>query len=113
MANICLREAWIAAAKDLGIEVRVPYTVSLENGVRVEADVLVRHFGARHGMLLSSLDDDVFEGSDDAIVRNGYSWSLLCTSYRTYDRDYFIEALRDWGWSGVTENRPSWLRPKT
>jgi hypothetical protein len=92
MANISLREAWIAASKDLGIAVRVPYAVSLQNGVLIEADVLVRHFGARHGMLLSSLDDDVFDGSDDAIVQSGYSWSLLCTSYEIYDRNYFIEA---------------------
>jgi hypothetical protein len=40
-----LIKAWQAAAQDLGIEIVVPFVLSLKNGEEVQADLLVKDFG--------------------------------------------------------------------
>ena len=100
-------EAWRKASHDLEIEVEMPYTLRLKSGAKIEADVLVKDFGHVNGMLVSSRD--IFSVLTDEIVSAGYGYSVLGSPvYQTYDRDLFIEALNDWGWSRSADQRPSW-----
>jgi hypothetical protein len=101
-------EAWKKAAVDLGIEVVCPYTLSLENGTLVEADVLVKNFGNLHGMLLST--SDIFTASSNQIVQAGFGYSVLNSGHENFDRKYYIEMLMDWSWSGTNDKCPSWFK---
>jgi hypothetical protein len=102
-----MRQAWLAAAKELGIEVVAPFTLKTSDGQAHEFLALVRNFGGGVGTLVTSLDNDEVDAgvTDDT----GYNWSALNTStYATYDRETFIEALEDWGWSGPPDKKPGW-----
>ena len=105
--NSELMNAWREASRDLGIKVEMPYALQLKSGAKIEADVLVKDFGHVNGMLVSSCD--IFSALTDEIVSAGYGYSVFSTAvYQTYDRDLFIEALNDWGWSRLADQRPSW-----
>ena len=39
-------------AKAFGIEIIVPFTLTLNDGSTVEADALIKHFGRRNGTLV-------------------------------------------------------------
>lgn len=104
--NSKLMEAWRDASLDLGIEVETPYMVQLKSGTTIETDVLVKKFGHVNGMLVSSRD--IFLPLTDEVASAGYGYSVLGSSYQTYEHGLFIEALSDWGWSGPADQCPSW-----
>jgi len=86
--------SWRAAAEDLGIDVE-------QRG----DDVVVRHFGSSLGMLCSvSKDWAVLKSEADQL---GMGFSVLGTSYLSYDRGLVIETLNDWGWCSQ-EDPPPW-----
>jgi hypothetical protein len=92
-----LLQAWQEAATDLEIDVRP----------RGDA-VLVAEFGSDAGMLCAIPNSR--EGEDelrDRAESRGMGWSVLGPTYLRYDRDVFIDALNDWGWTGEGEP-PSW-----
>jgi hypothetical protein len=102
-----LTEAWRKASRDLGIEVEIPFTLQLKSGVKIEADVLVMNFGHVNGMFVSPCD--IFLGHDDEIVSAGYGYcEAISPTFPTYDRNEFIDALNDWGWSGPPNQHPDW-----
>jgi hypothetical protein len=104
-----LVEAWTEAGRDLGLEIVAPFEVSLASGTRIRVPVLLRHFGAREGMLLVAESKIIWEARDE-IVESGYGFSVLGgSSFEQYARDTFIEVLRDWGWSGPESEQPGWL----
>ena len=90
-------EAWSAAAADLGIEV----------SVRGDA-VVVKDFGGQNGMLCAIRSSP--NGASDLrelAEHQGMGWSVLSSSYAEYDRELFIDTLKDWGWTGDGEP-PHW-----
>jgi hypothetical protein len=92
-----LRESWLAASNELGIEVELLATA-----------VLVTEFGSRSGTLCSvcRTDDQKQQLRRDAESRGSFC-SVLSDSYLTYDRDLFVETLDDWRWFGDGPP-PSW-----
>jgi hypothetical protein len=90
-------EAWTAAAADLGIVVEL----------RDDA-VVVRDFGTAAGMLcaIRRSADGIRALQRDAAAA-GMGWSALGPSFVAYDRELFVDALSDWGWSG-TGPPPAW-----
>jgi hypothetical protein len=102
--------AWRAAADDLGISIQAPFSLHLSGRI-ITADVLVRSFGQVNGMLVcarAGVFDDVFHDVSNEIVAAGYGYSVLGSSYESYDRDLFVETLRDWSWSGPDCDCPDW-----
>lgn len=103
-----LIEEWRQAAADLGLAIEAPFLLQLRDG-RIEARLLLRNFGNANGMLIVT-DFGVVEPFTDEVVARGYGYSTLSEriSRAAYDRDAFVEMLRDWGWSGPEEERPAW-----
>ena len=98
--------SWIEAAADLGIRVVAPFEFEASDGRRVLFEVFVVDFGSRTGAIImseSSRDDEAVKGK----------WSSVCSEgYRTYDRQYFLETLDDWGWYGDKAKTPPWYTGK-
>lgn len=105
-----LEDLWIQAASDLGLEIHVPYSVRLPSGVSVDARVHLQNFGGINGMLVVS-DYSSISMLFDEITSQGYGFSVLDDPLpsEVYDREVFIEMLVDWGWSGTSAERPSWM----
>jgi hypothetical protein len=105
-----LVEMWQSAAKDLNLEIITPFILRLSSGIKIEAEFLVKNFGASKGMIVFKKYDQVATCVDE-IVNEGYGFSVLDEpgENEQYVRDYFIEILNDWGWSGDKSMKPSWL----
>jgi hypothetical protein len=103
---------WRETALRLGLSVSTPYTVSL-NGIELTIPVLLRDFGAEHGMLLVT-DFGLIRAHADDLVAAGYGFSCLSEPRGPRDPDNeeaeeaLIAMLRDWSWSG-TGPPPDWL----
>jgi len=104
-----ISQAWLEAAKDLGIRVAAPFTVQIGGDELVTYEAHVLDFGGPKGSVIGVLDDKL----GDCRATHGYYCSNLAPSYRRYDRQFFIDALNDWGWFGPTALRPAWYTGKS
>ena len=107
--SLALVEYWRTAADDLFITVVAPFELVLASGAKIEADVLVRSFGAAEGMLIVTESAAVWPFRDE-IVRLGYGFSVMDPPAGPYLRDDVCEVLENWGWSGDDSDWPAWLR---
>lgn len=103
-----LIQAWQMAVQDLGIEIVVPFALTLKSGVRVQADLLVKDFGPT--LVATEAAEETFRRLGDQIAAEGYGYSMLCGEELSYDREHFIEILNDWGWTGPENRRPAWSK---
>jgi hypothetical protein len=105
-----LAAAWAAIASALGLDIQTPIEVTLPDGTKINAPVLLKNFGAERGMLLFEVAfPNLFE-TGNALVAMGYGFSCL-GPYGDAEVDLASakEALADWEWSGPPDQRPSWL----
>ena len=105
-------EAWRVAGRELGIEVVAPFRFEVE-GRSHECVAWLAHFGREKGLVLVELSPPDF-ATEQALradaKRAGYQWSALdLQAYASFDRNTFVEALVDWGFTGPLDRRPSWL----
>jgi hypothetical protein len=107
-----LLDEWSEAARDLDLDVQSPFAAALPSGTQIRGRLLLRNFGAENGMIVvtdySSISPFVAE-----IVRAGYGFCTLSepSEHECYDREVYVEMLRDWGWVGAEEARPLWCLP--
>lgn len=107
------QKEWDEAAKRWGLRVDIPFVVELAND-QVTVPVLLRDFGAFHGMLLVT-DFKLISTHTDELARLGYGVSCLSDPgglAHPDDDQALIEMLSDWGWSGRDE-APTWYREST
>lgn len=98
------------ASDDLGLAIVAPYDVTMANGQTVRADVLLKNFGGRLGMLVFSTGAAVAPHGD-ALFDEGYGISVLHEPEEVkYDRDSFVRMLSDWSWTGPPNERPAWIK---
>lgn len=104
-------DSWKDAERDLGISVSGPVNIRINDQISIRADMLVRNFGGRLGTIVVE-DYSAIEPYVSAICAAGYFWSNFGppTRQHAYDREMVIDVLRDWGWSGLPEDAPSWYR---
>lgn len=96
-----LRRAWEQAAEDLDIQVVTEGAHVLDpSGEASPLVALIPDFGG--GMHIFERYDSLLGG---VIWERGQGFTELGSSY---DRDTFIEALCDWGWTG-DGSPPSWF----
>jgi hypothetical protein len=107
-----LQKRWIDAQVDLNLEIVLPYEFLLEDGSLIAVELLLKNFGAKNGMLILT---------DYKLIRPHLSWISDCQYGFSvldvpkneidarYDRTLTIEILRDWGWSGPSSLKPSWI----
>lgn len=95
-----LLRSWTIAAEDLGIEVG-----------EYRDFIVVRQFGTGEGTLCESIHDwkgrFPWKELEGEAKRLGMAWSGLGDDYLSYDREQFIDTLKDWGWCG-TGDPPVW-----
>ena len=115
MSNIekDVSRAWRIAAEELGIAVDIPFALIGDEARQFDCIGLVHEFGSQRGTLLFSTSPPDFAINGEAVKAAdaaGYCWSAINVAlYNRYDRDVFIDALRDWGFVGPPERRPEWL----
>jgi hypothetical protein len=82
----------------------------LPDGVIIDANALLRHFGYQNGMLLVD-DFDKIRRHTGTLVAMGYGFSTLgpYAADAPYNLDGIKEMLADWTWSGPADKRPYWL----
>jgi hypothetical protein len=103
-----ISNAWQQAAHDLKIRVVAPFELVEESG-KVECfEAHIVDFGGPNVTVVGNKDS----GWHDIRERLGYYYSNLFPSYRTYDRQHFIDTLDDWGWFGEKGNEPPWYTGK-
>lgn len=102
-------EAWLDAARDLGIRVIHPVSFQTNDGVKVESvGAFLPDFGSKNGTLLTCRfdTDDIIELEEDT---DYYGSGLNPNCYEPYDREQYIETLNDWGWFGSPDDAPAWF----
>ncbi|MBI3675174.1 MAG: hypothetical protein HY243_00970 [Proteobacteria bacterium] len=106
-----LSDTWKKVANDLGLEIVTPYRLVLPDQTEILVDVLVKNFGAKHGMLLVDSFSKI-RNHTSAIEDLGYGFSTLSppSDQDKYDIRIFEEVLSDWGWAGLPDRKPSWLK---
>ena len=107
-----LVQYWREAARDLGLDVEAPFVLLLPSGGEVRARLLLRHFGAVHGMLVVTDDEEIW-CVRERVVAAGYGFSAMNEPRpgERYKWESFVAMLRDWGWSGPEAARPEWCTP--
>jgi hypothetical protein len=102
--DIQISAAWRQAAADLGIRVVAPFGLATESGETEWFEAHIPDFGGPRGAVVANLDSR----RDDIRTRLGYYASNLSTTYQTYERNFFIATLNDWGWFGKPGEQPPW-----
>jgi len=102
---------WQRISNDLHVEVVGPTFLQIASGMRLEVDVLVKNFGAEHGMIIVA-DASKIAGLHDAIIATGFGFSIMDapSADRMYEREVAISVLLDWGWTGPDNEAPEWYR---
>ncbi|MFQ3858023.1 hypothetical protein ACLK29_19105 [Leptospira kirschneri] len=105
-----LQKIWKDAAKNLNLEVEIPFSIILADNLKINVSVLLKNFGAKNGMLIITNYEDV-EPYLEKIYEAGYGFSTLSepSENEQYSRKDFIELLSDWGWTGDVNLKPEWL----
>ena len=102
--------AWKEAAADLGIQFTSPFVIISADGRSVEHLGLVHKFGRRKGTLITVLHKPSEKSPHPA--GDDYYLSTLGSGYGQYNRQYFIDTLDDWQFSGPERERPAWYTGK-
>ena len=103
-----MAQAWIDAARDLGIRVEHPFQFRSPDGADVTTQgVYLPDFGSESGALLTCrLDPDSVRAAADET--DYFQSTLNPNRYEPYSRPVFISALDDWGWFGPS-SPPEWF----
>jgi hypothetical protein len=113
MTTTRFQEHWKFIAVKWGLRIEAPYVVKLARG-QATVPVLLRDFGAPHGMLLVTEFSQISPHADE-LVGLGYGYSCLSEPIGVAhpdDDEALLEMLLDWGWSGAG-SPPSWYREPT
>jgi hypothetical protein len=114
VAQSRLIKKWKAASDDLGIEIVAPYAIELQNGRKLNAKLLVKHFGHCNGTLIFTDAEEVWPYRKE-LAALGYAYSVLeepvTETNELYDRDIFIDMLSEWEWTGDEKDGPQWILP--
>jgi hypothetical protein len=100
---------WKMVSEDLRIDIVAPFDVVLSDGAQLRVAALVKNFGPPRGMLVAFAYDTP-KPYVQKIIEDGYGYSAqLGNSPEGYNRATMLDILKDWGWSGPEDRRPSWL----
>jgi len=105
-----LQKRLMKASSDLGLKIKYNFFLTLDSGEVIEAELLLRNFGAEKGMLIFSNYKKISHCYRE-LLKKGYGFSTLSNTTDGYDRQSTIEMLSDWGWSGPKEEEPDWILP--
>lgn len=96
--------AWRNASADLGFVFTSPFTLDHDGRAFFFFGHLPQ-FGAKEGMLVLTEYNPM---ACETATTCGFGYSCISESDDPYDRQDFIELLKDWGWSASEETPPAW-----
>jgi len=107
-----LQTAWLTAARELDLDIKVPFELKAKT-FSLTAQVLLKNFGGDAGMLIVS-NYRVIEPFRDQIIKMGYGFVTMAEPERDWpftgeEKEAFIEMLAEWGWTGDPDAEPEWL----
>jgi len=94
------KNRWIAIAEARGLVLHTDVSIEL-GGETLLAPVVLRGYGAEHGMVIVS-DYSLIAEVADRLVHSGFGYSCVTLDDRL-DDDSFDEMLKDWGATDATE----------
>ncbi len=103
-----ISKAWIEAAADLDLLATAPFNLTSRDGTECWFEAHIANFGGPKGTVVGNLGNDL----RDIRAEHGYYASNLSPSYRTYQRQLFIDSLNDWSWYGEKRKEPRWYTGK-
>lgn len=107
-----LAAAWRQAGEDLGIKVQAPYLIRNPESTIVEYVAFLPHYGSPQGALLLFCSPPDYEPDPRALAfakeREALYSFLNPEVYATYDRDLFVDTLKDYGYFGDGEEKSEW-----
>jgi hypothetical protein len=101
-----IADAWLAASRDLGVQVTTPAPREIGGDSELIAPALVHYFGKNVGAIVLVLGEPCEALAP--ILQRHYFVSIVAPHYRHYQRDLFMETLNDWGYFGPRELLPPW-----
>ncbi len=94
----------------MGIKIEAPFHLPLKDGSFLRFDVLVKDFGSKLGMLITT-DNNRLKAAQDELNDFEYGYSVMSnySDNDIYDINEFKYVLKDWGWFGDPDLYPAWL----
>lgn len=104
-------DAWSRAARTLGVELEGPVQITLSDGSVINAEMLVKGFGARQGTLVMQTTDQ-WLGRSLELRACGYTASTFGPYREGIEElvDGMKDILCDWRWCGDCPP-PDWIKP--
>ena len=101
-----MARAWTKASLDLGLDFISPYEFIDKNGEKYSCSGFLKNIGSAKGTIIISRKDS--DGVFDAAVELGFHVPGLAPRYyEKYNRERFVETLKEWGWFGSSEFIPT------
>jgi hypothetical protein len=95
MTETAFQREWIEISEQLGLSIRLDYSVPLQKK-RLVVPVLLEGYGAEEGMLLVT-DYGLIREVADEVAALGYGFSCLSPSPGPIDWPSILKMLQDWG----------------
>lgn len=104
---------WRRAGEALGVAVQAPFVFVAQNDCEFRCVAFFPDFGGPAGMLVAGTRGPEYETSPE-LLKAAASAGLYCSFvnsdvYCIFDENLFKELLRDWGFFGKPDERPTWL----
>jgi hypothetical protein len=100
-----LINAWKIAAFELGLEIVCPFKINTENGL-VTYPILVKHFGGKRGTIIAR--HELFIDFPMPKHKDYYFSAVNSEFYSNFNKNLFMETLKDWGFYGEIDKKPEW-----
>ena len=99
------------ACEELGLELVIPFTLILREGVQIDAQALMPQLGGPKGMIIVTHYNDL-RGMDSELERLGYGFSVFGEPNPSehFDLESYVEMFSDWGWGNLDGGKPNWMR---
>jgi hypothetical protein len=105
-----MQEHLFRAGSDLGLQVVIPFEITLKSGRRVVAEALLPELGAPRGTVVFRSFDDCLNIHND-LKDLGYTCSAFGEPQpnELYEVESYKEMFAEWGWMGPKDKRPLWF----
>ena len=98
------------ACQELGLDIVIPFSLNVREGIQIKAQVLLPQLGAANGMIIVN-DYEELSGVASELLSMGYGYSILDEPLPSedYDLESCVEMFSDWGWGNINEGKPDWM----
>lgn len=107
-----LREQMVRAAETLDLRVETDHSITLASGTRLEADAFFPDLGTQAGMAVLRSDLVGWETIEEVLFEMRYPAAFIAepSAAEEFDIDSYVAMFSEWGWSGMPESCPAWMK---